>query len=125
MYNGTQMDYTISITSGLTRQVSFYCLDFDNLGRTLRIEVRDLTNNALLDSRTVSGFGSGIYMVWNVAGSVKFQVYNTGGQNAAISGLFFDAPGTVDNPPPPTNLNATPGNNAVNLAWQGVGQAAS
>ena len=125
MYNPTQMDYTLSITSGLTRQVSFYCLDFDNQGRTMRIEVRDLTNNALLDSRTVSGFNSGIYMVWNIAGSVKFQVYNTGGLNAAISGLFFDAPGTVDNPPPPTNLNATAGGSGVNLVWQGVGQATS
>jgi hypothetical protein len=64
-------------------------------------------------------------MVWNIAGSVKFRLSNTGAQNAVTSGVFFDAPGVVDNPPPPTFLAATSGGGRVNLVWQGVGQGTS
>jgi fibronectin type 3 domain-containing protein len=122
-YNGQSLTYNISLTSGLTRQIALYHLDHDNFGRSLRVEVRDLATGTLLDSRSLSGFSQGAYLVWNVSGSVSFQIINTGGANAVISGLFFDAPGVVDTPPPPTNLAATAGGGRVNLTWTGVGQA--
>jgi hypothetical protein len=46
-----------------------------------------------LDTRTISGFTSGIYLQWNVTGHVQFRITLLGGANAVISGIFFGAGG--------------------------------
>src|SRR5262249_39616023 len=54
------------------------------------IDVIDAASGTVLDSRTVSSFSGGQYLVWNVSGHVQFQVTNlVNGSNAVISGLFF------------------------------------
>jgi hypothetical protein len=80
--------YTASTTD--PHRVSIYCLDWDALNRVQRIDVLDTTTGALLDSRTVSAFGDGVYHIWQVRQSVTFRVSNTGGADAVISGVFFD-----------------------------------
>src|SRR5581483_10449014 len=42
--------------------------------------------------RTISNFSNGIYLVWNIFGSVLIQVTNNGGPNAVVSGVFFASP---------------------------------
>ena len=34
----------------------------------------DATTGAVLDSRTISSFHDGVYLSWNVKGSVQFKV---------------------------------------------------
>jgi hypothetical protein len=61
----------------------------------------------VLESRSVSGFRDGIYLVWNVSGHVVIRLTNTAGfSNAVVSGLFFDPPGGVA--PPEATGTATP-----------------
>jgi hypothetical protein len=68
----------------------------------------------VLDTRTVAGFSGGQYLVWNVKGHVSFQVTNTSGLNAVISGLFFGS-GTAGNSAQFVKVDtATQGN------WRGV-----
>jgi hypothetical protein len=55
----------------------------------LPVEVRDAATDALLDSRSVTSFTGGKYLVWNVCGHVKIKVTKTGSSNAVVSGLFF------------------------------------
>ena len=45
----------------------------------------------VLDTRSMSGFHGGSYLVWNIAGGVTFKVTNTSpsNTNAVISGLFL------------------------------------
>ena len=73
-----------------THQVALYLLDWDNyFGRTERIDILD-ANNTLLDSRTVSGFTGGQYLVWNLTGHVIARITNTNSQsNAVLSGILF------------------------------------
>jgi hypothetical protein len=73
-----------------THQVALYLLDFDNYnGRAEQVDILD-ANNALLDSRPVSSFVGGRYLVWNMSGHVIVRITNTNGaSNAVLSGLFF------------------------------------
>jgi hypothetical protein len=43
----------------------------------------------MLDSRTISNFGGGQYMVWELSGSIHLSVTSTG-DFAVIAGIFFD-----------------------------------
>lgn len=66
-------------------------MDFD-YNRQELVEVLDATTNAVLDSRSLTSFGDGVYLVWNVRGHVKLRFTYTGGissNNAVISGIFL------------------------------------
>jgi RHS repeat-associated protein len=93
-YSATGYTIDLNLTDGKLHRVALYCLDWDgNNNRAQRLEVRDAATNALLDSREVSAFSGGKYVVWNLRGHVKIKVIYTGpaGLNAVVSGLFFDA----------------------------------
>ena len=80
----------LNLTDGLTHQVALYALDWDSTTRTQTLTVRDADTGVILDTRLVSGFNGGQYLVWNVKGHVIINVTNTGPTNAVISGIFFD-----------------------------------
>jgi hypothetical protein len=88
---GSSFTIDVNLTDGQAHQVALYALDWDSYGpRQERIDVLDAATGTVLDSRTVTGFSGGQYLVWNVAGHVQFQVTNlVNGSNAVISGLFF------------------------------------
>ncbi|HEY6243956.1 MAG TPA: hypothetical protein VIX17_08425, partial [Pyrinomonadaceae bacterium] len=88
-YSTGFFDIDINLTDGLTHQVAIYCVDWDSTTRSQRVDVFDAVSNALLDTRNVSGFSNGQYLLWNISGHVKLRVTNTSGANAVVSGLFF------------------------------------
>jgi hypothetical protein len=51
----------------------------------------DAATQAVLDTQDVSDFGDGKYLPWILSGHVQFRVTCPAGQNAALSGVFFDA----------------------------------
>ena len=79
----------MNITDGQSHQVALYAVDWDNGGRSEMIQVIDTATGKVLDSRTISSFQNGVYLVWNVSGNVTFKVVNTSNTNAVLSGLFF------------------------------------
>ncbi len=79
----------INFTDGLTHQMAIYGLDWDGNNRAQRVDVLDGATNSLLDSRSISSFNGGQYLVWNVRGHVKLQINKTGGKTAVVSGLYF------------------------------------
>jgi subtilisin family serine protease/uncharacterized membrane protein YkoI len=79
----------IDLADGNWHQVAVYCLDWDNNGRVQTVEVLDATTGSILDSRTVSAFSNGMYLVWNLRGHIKIRVTKTSGYNSVMSGLFF------------------------------------
>ena len=90
--DGTSMfSIDVNTTDGETHEVALYAVDWDSLGRAETIQVMDAQTKVILDSRSISGFVNGIYMVWNISGHVIINVTNTGGKNAVISGVFFGA----------------------------------
>jgi len=84
----------VNLTDGASHQVALYMLDWDNNSRTQRVDLLDYTTGVSLDSRSVSGFSAGQYLVWNLKGHVTIQVTNLGGVNAVASGIFF-GPGST------------------------------
>ncbi|MGA2716829.1 MAG: hypothetical protein ABSG41_27385, partial [Bryobacteraceae bacterium] len=94
-YTSSTMSIDVNLTDGYTHQVALYALDWDYLGRAERVDVLDASSSAVLDTRTISGFSGGQYLVWNLKGHVTLKITLTGGLNAVVSGLFF-APPVVD-----------------------------
>jgi hypothetical protein len=82
--------FAVNLTDGNTHQVAIYAMDYDNLGRSERVDILDGSTGAILDSRTISGFVNGQYLTWNVTGNVTIRVTHISGVNAVVSGLFFD-----------------------------------
>ena len=88
-HTSSSFDIDVNISDGQTHQFALYCLDWDTTSRVQTIEVFDAATHALLDSRSVSSFNNGQYVVWNISGHVKFRVTRTAGLNAVVSGVFF------------------------------------
>jgi len=87
-YTYSSFTVDLNVTDGNTHQVALYCLDWDRLGRGETVAITDANGN-VLNSQSLTNFGGGVYLVWNVSGHVKIQVTLTGGPNAVATGLFF------------------------------------
>src|SRR6202011_5611135 len=72
---------------------ALYLWDWDNFyGRPERVDILD-ANNTLLDSRSVSSFTNGLYVVWNLSGHVSVKITNTN-SNAVLTCLFYGPGGS-------------------------------
>ncbi|HEX6796179.1 MAG TPA: hypothetical protein VF116_00545 [Ktedonobacterales bacterium] len=89
-YSFTSFTIDVNITDGQTYQLALYLLDWDQQNRVETVSVVDGSSGTALDTRPVSGFGNGEYLVWQVRGHVSIQVINAAGSlNAVVSALFF------------------------------------
>jgi hypothetical protein len=79
----------LNITDQSSHQIEVYCLDWDGQGRGETLDVLDANTNAVLDSRSVTSFGGGVYLIWNVSGHVKLRITRAAGVNAVVNGVFF------------------------------------
>jgi hypothetical protein len=87
---GSTFSIDINVIDGTAHRVGLYLSDWDTTQRAETLEVRDAVTNALLDSRTASGFSGGQYWQWTVSGHVIVRIIHTAGANAVVSGLFFN-----------------------------------
>jgi len=85
---GSTFDFDITFDS--PQQFELYALDWDSGGRSETITIVDPSNNAVLDTETVSSFSQGTYLIWNISGHVEIIVTMKNGVNAVISGAFFN-----------------------------------
>ena len=96
-------------------------MDWDGYGggRSERIDVIDAGTGTTLDSRTLSNFGNGEYLVWNVTGSVTIMVTNLNpNSNALINGLFLGGTTTATTPPASVSFVGTDTTTEGN--WKGT-----
>ena len=92
----------VNLTDGLTHRVANNGVDWDGSNRQQRVDVVDWATNVLLESRNMTSFNGGQYLVWNVRGRVKFIVNKVAGKSAVVSGLYFGgaAPSATPTPTP-------------------------
>ena len=90
-YADNSFSIDVHLTDGQAHQVVLYALDWDGQGRSETVQAFDDATGAAVDTRTVSTFEGGAYLVWNLQGNVTLKVTRTGGLNAVVSGLFFDS----------------------------------
>jgi hypothetical protein len=101
VYSATSFTMDINLADGKTHQVALYCLDWDRNGRSQTIEWLDAADGRVLDSRSVSSFQEGAYVVWNVKGSVRVRLTRQAGFNAVVSAILYDAGVSTTNPSSP------------------------
>ena len=82
-------EFNISVTDGKLHQLALYALDWDTQGRAETIQITDTVSGAVLDTRNISNFGNGIYVIWNISGNITINVTLTSGPNPVISGVFL------------------------------------
>jgi hypothetical protein len=87
---GQAFTVDVKLIDGLAHTLSIYAVDWDSTARAQRFDVRDAQTNELLDSRTISDFNGGRYLVWRLTGHVRIDVTRLDGVNAVVSGVFFD-----------------------------------
>jgi alpha-L-rhamnosidase len=88
--SNSSFNIDINFLDANSHSVAFYCLDWDARNRAERFDIIDLATGTVLDSRTVSGFSNGQYLIWNLHGNVRVRVTLIGGDNAVVSGMFFN-----------------------------------
>ncbi len=86
-YGVTTFDITIDSGSQSSR-LAMYCVDFDKIGRSQKIDVLD-SMGRLLDTRSLANFSGGQYLVWDITGKITLRIAKVAGANAVVSGLFF------------------------------------
>ncbi|HYE31759.1 MAG TPA: glycoside hydrolase family 9 protein [Methylomirabilota bacterium] len=72
-------------------RVSFYMVDFDRKGRSQRVDLIDRTTSKVVHSQTVSSFGEGIYLTYEMRGNFRVRITPLSAERAAVSGIFYDA----------------------------------
>ena len=73
-------------------QLALYFVDFDRKDRRQSIELFDLESRKLIaPTRVYKNFTAGTYAVYDCQQSVRVRVNHIRGDNAVLSGLFFDA----------------------------------
>ena len=89
-FSGSSFSVDLNFNDQKTHQVAFYMVDFYSSSRNERIDILDFSSYAVLDTRNVSSFYFGQYLVWNLSGHVVVRFTNLNStSNVVVSGLFF------------------------------------
>jgi hypothetical protein len=88
-YSNSSFTIDVNMSDGQMHDVALYCLDYDTNSRAQIINVLDAATGRVLDSRSVTGFSNGRYLVWSISGHVTFQMIWKAGNNAVVSGIFI------------------------------------
>ena len=62
------------------------------------MQILDVNSGAVLNTETITNFGSGVYLVWNVSGHIQVNVLPNNSANGVISGVFFGGSGSITTP---------------------------
>jgi alpha-L-rhamnosidase len=90
------MTFTFNCSSTNYYQIALYFVDWDRQGRRLAVEVHDAnTLDLVAPVNVITNFSGGEYLVYTYNKSAKFRIDHVRGDNAVLSGIFFD--------PAPTN----------------------
>jgi hypothetical protein len=116
---GQTFTLDVNLTDGKAHPVALYALDWDNAGRSEKVDAIDANSGQVLDSRTLSSFSGGQYLDYTITGHVQFRVTNLSGMNAVMSGLFFGGAATSPpTSPPPATVNLAVVDHSTKGNWQ-------
>src|SRR4029079_6296528 len=88
---GDTFTIDVNVAPGRAQQLAVYAIDYDADGREQRYDLLD-QNGVTLDTRSLTTFASGKYVVWTVTGHVTLRVTKVTGTNAVVSGVFLGEP---------------------------------
>jgi uncharacterized repeat protein (TIGR01451 family) len=120
--SGQGFTINVNLTDGQSHQLALYLLDWDRYGggRSEQVQILDATSGTVLNTQSVSTFGSGEYLVWNVSGDIQIRITSTDSFGSAVlSGLFLDPAGSPP-PPPAGKASFVKTDTTTEGSWQGV-----
>lgn len=97
-YSSGPFSIDLNFTDGQSHRTALYFLDWDKQGRIQNVQLSDPVSGAILDSRSVTGFGQGVYFIWNLSGRVKITIAPQN-VNGVLSGIFFGGAGAGGSTP--------------------------
>jgi hypothetical protein len=89
-YSGSSFKVNVDLTDGLTHDLELYFVDWDSSRRAETVVVSDAASGAVLSTQSISSFHAGVYLNYAVRGNIVITITKTAGDNAVLSGLFFD-----------------------------------
>jgi hypothetical protein len=110
-YAPETLEVDLGVFDTKRRAVALYFLDWDNQGRAEDVELLNETG-VVVDRFRVEQFANGKYLVIGLKGYTHLRIRRVSGENAVLSGIFFDpAPSAVNagTPVPLANLNISNG----------------
>ena len=113
-YSATSFTVDVNLADGQTHDLELYFDDWDNKGRGEQVQISDAGTGTVLDTETISSFGSGVYLDWKVSGNLVITITRQAGANAVLNGLFL---GSSSSPPIVTGETPAPG--AANVSVSG------
>lgn len=90
-YAADSFQVELAFKDTAAHRISFYFLDWDRTGREQKIEVIDKKTGTRLHSYVLKSFADGVYLDYNLSGTVILRVSRLKNSNAVLSGIFFDA----------------------------------
>jgi hypothetical protein len=101
-YSRFYMDFQVNTSDNQAHTVALYFCDYINWGRSISVTAFDTATQAVLDTRQLTSYTSGVYLVYNYRGAVTFRVANnyqplTTNPNATVSAFFWGSPTTIGN----------------------------
>jgi hypothetical protein len=98
-------DFQVNTSDGATHRIALYFCDYEFYGRQVQVVAHNTNTGAVLDTRVLSNYSGGVYLLYNYTGNVDFEVIDpitpktTTMPNGTISGFFWGGSG---GPPTPT-----------------------
>lgn len=90
-FSGTSFSINLAFNDGQSHQVALYLVDYDYRQRSETVQVSNSVTGQVLDTRTISNFENGQYLVYTLSGNVTISFINAPGSlNSVLSGVFFD-----------------------------------
>jgi hypothetical protein len=97
MHAVNYMDFDLSASDGQLHRLALYFCDYDAKGRSLTVEARDAVSGVVLDSRPLTNYVHGVYLVYQYRGRILFRIRNNTpvatAPTASISGFFWGGSG--------------------------------
>jgi hypothetical protein len=115
----SSMDFLVNTTDGQTHRIALYFCDYDRVGRSVTVQALDSGNGTILDTRNLSSYQGGVYLVYNYSGNITFRVINNNGgtPTGAVSGFFWGGGGASappsDTTPPTISIQSPVGGTTV------------
>jgi len=111
--NANYIDFRLWFEDTAVHRVAIYCLDYEGLGRSQRIQMFNSAGQAV-SGTTISNFQEGVYALFDVQGAVTFRVQKLGPGSAVVSGIFSDL-----RTPPPIGTGFLGLDSSTMGAWKG------
>ena len=85
------MTIDLDVNDSQKHQLAIYFLDWEDKGRRSALEIFDLkTLKLLAHVQLIKEYQNGKYVVFDYSGPLRIRVNHVRGDNAALSGIFFD-----------------------------------